>query len=165
MTTLDLVIKGGLVYDGTGSAPRNADVGVKDGRITEIGKVTTNARNSLDADGAIVTPGFVDIHTHYDGLATWSNQLSPSNEHGVTTVVMGNCGVGFAPCRQADHSRLIELMEGVEDIPGTALAEGMSWDWLGVCLILCLTECLTIFQVSPLARTRTWPPENSVKNA
>lgn len=129
MTTLDLVVKGGLVYDGTGSAPRNADVGVKDGRITEIGKVTANARNSLDADGAIVTPGFVDIHTHYDGLATWSNQLSPSNEHGVTTVVMGNCGVGFAPCRQADHSRLIELMEGVEDIPGAALDEGLPWQW------------------------------------
>jgi N-acyl-D-aspartate/D-glutamate deacylase len=126
---LDLIIRGGRVYDGLGNEPRTADVGIKDGRISEVGKISTAAVDALDADGAIVTPGYVDVHTHYDGLATWSSQISPSNEHGVTTVVMGNCGVGFAPCRNTDHARLIELMEGVEDIPGAALDEGLPWQW------------------------------------
>jgi N-acyl-D-aspartate/D-glutamate deacylase len=127
--THDLVIKGGTIVDGTGGAPYNADVAVDDGRITEIGSIGGAATRTIDADGATVMPGFVDIHTHYDGQATWSNLLVPSSWHGVTTVVMGNCGVGFAPVRPQDHERLIELMEGVEDIPGAALHEGLEWDW------------------------------------
>ena len=129
MPTFDLVVRGGTVVDGTGGAPRTADVAVSDGVIVEVGDVDGTADRTIDADGALVTPGFVDIHTHYDGQATWDNQLLPSSWHGVTTVVMGNCGVGFAPVRPSDHQRLIELMEGVEDIPGAALHEGLSWDW------------------------------------
>src|ERR687890_389610 len=129
MAEFDVVVAGGTVVDGTGSAPRTADVAIADGRIVAVGEVDGTATRTIDADGALVTPGFVDIHTHYDGQATWDSQLVPSAWHGVTTVVMGNCGVGFAPVRPADHQRLIELMEGVEDIPGTALHEGLSWDW------------------------------------
>ena len=125
----DLVIHGGRVVDGSGAAVRSADVAVDGAVITAVGRVTERGRRELDADGALVAPGFVDIHTHYDGQATWDDELAPSSWHGVTTVVMGNCGVGFAPVRPADHERLIELMEGVEDIPGTALHEGLSWDW------------------------------------
>jgi len=127
--TYDLVVRGGTVIDGTGGKARSADVAVKDGVVVEVGDVDGTAERTIDADGALVTPGFVDIHTHYDGQATWDNQLLPSSWHGVTTVVMGNCGVGFAPVRPSDHQRLIELMEGVEDIPGAALHEGLSWDW------------------------------------
>jgi N-acyl-D-aspartate/D-glutamate deacylase len=127
--TYDLVVRGGTVIDGTGGAARSADVAVKDGVVVEVGAVGGTADRTVDADVALVTPGFVDIHTHYDGQATWDNQLLPSSWHGVTTVVMGNCGVGFAPVRPSDHQRLIELMEGVEDIPGAALHEGLSWDW------------------------------------
>lgn len=126
---LDLVIRGGTVIDGTGAPSRTADVGVADGRVVEVGRVSATARRVVDADGALVAPGFVDIHTHYDGQATWDARLQPSSGHGVTTVVMGNCGVGFAPVRPADHDQLIELMEGVEDIPGAALHEGLPWDW------------------------------------
>ncbi len=129
MATHDLVIRGGTVVDGTGSPGRTADVAVDDGRVAEVGRVAGTGRRELDADGLLVTPGFVDIHTHYDGQATWDSSLAPSSWHGVTTVVMGNCGVGFAPVRPSDHDRLIELMEGVEDIPGTALHEGLSWEW------------------------------------
>ena len=129
MTTFDLVIRGGDVIDGTGAAARRADVGVFDGKIVEIGSIAGRGRSEVAADGAIVTPGFVDIHTHYDGQATWAARMSPSNHHGVTTVVMGNCGVGFAPVKRTDHDLLIELMEGVEDIPGAALHEGLSWEW------------------------------------
>src|SRR5437867_1777917 len=125
----DLVIRGGRVVDGTGSPERSADVAVRGGRIAEIGRVTGAARRTLDADGLLVTPGFVDIHTHYDGQATWDPQLAPSTWHGVTTLVMGNCGVGFAPVRADQHAFLIGLMEGVEDIPGAALAEGIQWEW------------------------------------
>jgi N-acyl-D-aspartate/D-glutamate deacylase len=125
----DLIIRGGTVIDGTGGPPRTADVAIHDGKVAQVGKVTEHARRVIDADGALVTPGFVDIHTHYDGQASWDSRLQPSSEHGVTTVVMGNCGVGFAPVRQHDHAQLIELMEGVEDIPGTALYEGLPWDW------------------------------------
>jgi N-acyl-D-aspartate/D-glutamate deacylase len=125
----DLVISGGTVVDGTGAAPFTADIAVQDGVITEIGSVTGSATRRIDAAGATVMPGFVDIHTHYDGQATWSDLLVPSSWHGVTTVVMGNCGVGFAPVRQHDRERLIELMEGVEDIPGAALHEGLRWNW------------------------------------
>jgi N-acyl-D-aspartate/D-glutamate deacylase len=125
----DLVIRSGRLVDGSGAPPRTADVAVDGGVITDVGQVDERGRREVDADGALVTPGFVDIHTHYDGQATWDDQLAPSSWHGVTTVVMGNCGVGFAPVRPADHERLIELMEGVEDIPGAALHEGLRWNW------------------------------------
>ena len=125
----DLVITGGTIVDGSGRAPFVADIAIDDGRITAIGTIDAAAARRIDADGATVMPGFVDIHTHYDGQATWSDLLVPSSWHGVTTVVMGNCGVGFAPVRPHDRERLIELMEGVEDIPGAALHEGLKWDW------------------------------------
>lgn len=125
----DLVIRGGLVVDGSGGTPFEADVAIDGGLISAVGKISTPGREEIDACGKIVTPGFVDIHTHYDGQATWDDVMAPSSWHGVTTVVMGNCGVGFAPARPDRHQWLIGLMEGVEDIPGTALAEGMSWDW------------------------------------
>lgn len=124
----DLKISGGTIVDGTGQARFVGDIGVKDGRIAEIGKVGA-AERVLDADGAVVTPGFVDIHTHYDGQISWDQDLAPSCFHGVTTVVMGNCGVGFAPVKKTDRERLIRLMEGVEDIPGSALSEGITWEW------------------------------------
>jgi len=117
------------VLDGTGSAARTSDVAVTDGIVTGVGRVEGRAVQELDADGLLVTPGFVDIHVHYDGQATWDDRLIPSSWHGVTTVVAGNCGVGFAPVRPADHDRLIQLMEGVEDIPGAALHEGLPWTW------------------------------------
>jgi N-acyl-D-aspartate/D-glutamate deacylase len=126
---LDWLIEGGTVVDGTGAAPFAADVGVRDGRIVEVGRVTAAARERVDARGAWVTPGFVDIHTHYDGQASWDETFSPSIHHGVTTVVMGNCGVGFAPLRPGRQADLIALMEGVEDIPGVALTEGVRFDW------------------------------------
>ena len=126
---LDWLIEGGTVADGTGGVPFTADLGVRDGRIVAVGKVTEDARERIDASGAWVTPGFVDIHTHYDGQATWDETFSPSIHHGVTTVVMGNCGVGFAPVRKGHEADLIKLMEGVEDIPGAALAEGIRWNW------------------------------------
>ncbi|MHB8465856.1 MAG: N-acyl-D-amino-acid deacylase family protein [Acidimicrobiales bacterium] len=126
---LDVVIRGGTVVDGSGAPGRTADVGISGDRVVEVGRVDGHAERTIDADGALVTPGFVDIHTHYDGQATWDEHLQPSAGHGVTTVVMGNCGVGFAPVRPTDHNQLIELMEGVEDIPGAALHEGLAWDW------------------------------------
>lgn len=129
MSDHDLVIRSGTLIDGTGSSARTADVAVNDGTITEVGKVTGRARRTIDADGALVTPGFVDIHAHYDGQATWSDRMIPSSWHGVTTVVAGNCGVGFAPVHPGDHDRLIELMEGVEDIPGVVMKEGLPWTW------------------------------------
>jgi N-acyl-D-aspartate/D-glutamate deacylase len=129
MSQQDLVIRGGTVIDGTGAPARTADIAIEDGLVTQVGKVDGRGKQEIDADGALVTPGFVDIHTHYDGQATWSSRMSPSSHHGVTTVVMGNCGVGFAPVRPTDHELLIELMEGVEDIPGVALQEGLSWEW------------------------------------
>jgi len=129
MADHDLIIRGGTVLDGTGGPARTADVAVTDGIVTGVGRVDGRATQELDADGLLVTPGFVDIHVHYDGQATWDNRLIPSSWHGVTTVVAGNCGVGFAPVRPADHDRLIQLMEGVEDIPGAALHEGLPWTW------------------------------------
>jgi N-acyl-D-amino-acid deacylase len=125
----DLLVRGGTLVDGTGAPARTADVAVQGGRIVEVGRITSAAKRTLDADGLTVTPGFVDIHTHYDGQVTWDSVLAPSSQHGVTTVVMGNCGVGFAPVRPAEHDFLIALMEGVEDIPGTALHEGIAWEW------------------------------------
>jgi N-acyl-D-amino-acid deacylase len=127
--TYDVIIRGGTVVDGSGRASRTADIAVQDGLISEIGRITGTARRTIDADGLTVTPGFVDIHTHFDGQATWDPHLTPSCWHGVTTAIMGNCGIGFAPVRPDRHDWLIELMEGVEDIPGSALAEGISWDW------------------------------------
>jgi N-acyl-D-aspartate/D-glutamate deacylase len=129
MSNHDLVIRGGRVIDGTGAEERSADVAIANGQIAEIGRVSGSGRREIDATGALVTPGFIDIHTHYDGQAAWSNRMSPSSHHGVTTVVMGNCGVGFAPVRKSDHDMLVELMEGVEDIPGAALHEGIGWQW------------------------------------
>ena len=127
--SFDLKITGGTVVDGTGAPAFRADVAVKDGRIVEIGPCPGIASEVIDAEGAIVTPGFVDLHTHYDGQATWDQDMLPSAQHGVTTAIMGNCGVGFAPVHDRDHERLIGLMEGVEDIPGAALAEGLRWGW------------------------------------
>ena len=129
MPAFDLIIRGGTIVDGTGARRYTGDVAVKDGQIAQVGTVTGDAEQEIEAAGLIVTPGFVDIHTHYDGQATWDQEMAPSSWHGVTTVVMGNCGVGFAPARPDRHEWLINLMEGVEDIPGTALAEGMTWDW------------------------------------
>ena len=126
---LDLVIEGGTVVDGSGAVPFAADVGVAGGRIVEMGRVTSPARERIDARGAWVTPGFVDIHTHYDGQACWDETFSPSIQHGVTTLVMGNCGVGFAPHLSGRQDELISLMQGVEDIPGVALAEGVPFAW------------------------------------
>ena len=130
MADYDLIIRGGTLIDGSGAAPRTGDVGIRAGRIVDL-DVGARARGheEIDARNRIVTPGFVDVHTHYDGQATWDAHMAPSSNLGTTTVVMGNCGVGFAPCRQADHETLIQLMEGVEEIPGTALAEGLPWNW------------------------------------
>ena len=129
MAQYDLIIRDGSVVDGTGIPARTADVAISDGVIVEVGAVDGSAERTIDADGALVIPGIVDIHTHYDGQATWDRRLQPSSWHGVTTVVTGNCGVGFAPVHDADHDKLIELMEGVEDIPGAALHEGLRWNW------------------------------------
>ncbi|MCB0994260.1 MAG: amidohydrolase family protein, partial [Acidimicrobiales bacterium] len=125
----DLVIRGGSVIDGSGADPVTADVAVDGDRIVAVASDVGPGRRTIEADGLLVTPGWVDIHTHYDGQVTWDDDLTPSSWHGVTTAVMGNCGVGFAPCHPAERQWLVELMEAVEDIPGTALAEGMRWEW------------------------------------
>jgi len=125
----DLVIKGGRIVDGTGAASRAGDVAIRDGVIVHVGEVTGPAAETLDATGCLVCPGWVDIHTHYDGQASWDQALEPSSSHGVTTAVMGNCGVGFAPVRPGKSDWLVSLMERVEDIPGSVLAEGVRWDW------------------------------------
>ena len=125
----DSIIRNGTIIDGTGDDRFVADIAIKDGKIAKIGQITETATNEIDANGKLVTPGWVDIHTHYDGQATWDPLLAPSSWHGVTTVVMGNCGVGFAPVKPEDRNFLIELMEGVEDIPGAALSEGIDWQW------------------------------------
>jgi len=127
--TFDLVVRNGTVVDGLGSPPVTADVAVRDGIIVEVGAVTGTGRREIDATGLLVTPGFVDLHTHYDGQAIWSERLNPSSAHGVTTVVMGNCGVGFAPCRTEDHEVLVDVMAGVEDIPGVVMVDGLPWHW------------------------------------
>ena len=125
----DLLIKNGLVYDGKGNEPFQADVAIHNEKIVKVGHIDGDSKETIDAEGKIVTPGFVDIHTHYDGQVTWDPYLRPSTYHGVTTVVMGNCGVGFSPCKPNQRDWLIGLMEGVEDIPGTALHEGIDWEW------------------------------------
>src|SRR4030095_1263617 len=125
----DLVSRNGTIVDGTGAPRRSGDVAVDDGRIAAVAEVAGRGRREIDARDQLVLPGWVDVHTHYDGQVTWDPMLTPSSWHGVTTVVMGNCGVGFAPVRPGQESFLIELMEGVEDIPGTALHEGIDWQW------------------------------------
>ena len=126
---IDIVVRNGTVIDGTGAEPYQADVAIAGGKIVEIGKITARGAEEIDAKGKLVTPGFVDIHTHYDAQAAWDSRMTPSSWHGVTTAVMGNCGVGFAPCRPEDRTKLVELMEGVEDIPGAVMAEGLKWEW------------------------------------
>ncbi|RYY33384.1 MAG: D-aminoacylase, partial [Sphingomonadales bacterium] len=125
----DTLIRGGSVIDGTGAAPRRADIAIRDGRIVAVGEVEGPAREVIDAAGAIVTPGFIDVHTHYDGQFMWDDRLDPSFSHGVTTAIGGNCGIGFAPAAPEHRRELIELMEGVEDIPGAVLHEGLDWNW------------------------------------
>ncbi|WP_028167239.1 N-acyl-D-amino-acid deacylase family protein [Bradyrhizobium elkanii] len=125
----DIVIRGGTLADGSGGDLYEADVAIADGKITEVGKVAGKGKEEIDARGKLVAPGFVDVHTHYDGQVTWSQDITPSSQNGVTTAIMGNCGVGFAPCRPSDHTRLIQLMEGVEDIPEPVLSAGIPWEW------------------------------------
>jgi N-acyl-D-aspartate/D-glutamate deacylase len=129
MKVVDLVIRGGTVFDGSGGPPRVADIAIVGGRIVAVGTEVTEGREEIDARGLMVTPGWVDIHTHYDGQMTWDERMTPSSTLGATTVLAGNCGVGFAPARPTDHDTLIRLMEGVEDIPGAALHEGLKWNW------------------------------------
>jgi N-acyl-D-aspartate/D-glutamate deacylase len=125
----DLVIRGGTLVDGSGDAPYQADIAVTDGTILAIGQDLRRGVEEIDARGRIVTPGFVDVHTHYDAQVTWSNRINPSSWNGVTTVMIGNCGVGFAPCKPHQRDKLVELMEGVEDIPEPVLTEGLPWNW------------------------------------
>src|SRR5579863_7215517 len=126
---MDVVIRKGTVFDGVSTEPRDMDVGIRDGIIVKLGDVPETGAVEIDARGKIVTPGFIDIHTHYDGQAIWSEHLAPSSANGVTTAVMGSCGVGFAPCRRADRDLLVAVTEGVEDIPEAVLTEGLDWDW------------------------------------
>ena len=128
--TYDLIIRNGTIVDGLGGEPYVGDVAVRDDVIAAVGSVNGDgAKREIDATGLLVTPGFVDLHTHYDGQSIWSERLTPSSAHGVTTVVMGNCGVGFAPCRQEDHDVLVDVMAGVEDIPGVVMTDGLPWNW------------------------------------
>lgn len=129
MAMFDLIIRNGTIVDGSGGAPFRGDVAIIGSKIVAVGKIAGTGSEEIDASGRYVTPGFVDIHTHYDGQATWENRLAPSSNHGVTTVVGGNCGVGFAPCRSEDRQKLIKLMEGVEDIPEVVMIEGIPWNW------------------------------------
>jgi N-acyl-D-aspartate/D-glutamate deacylase len=129
MATYDLVIRNGMLADGTGRDLYEADAAIKGGVISVVGNVTASGTEEIDARGKLVAPGFVDAHTHYDGQVTWSNVLDPTSDNGVTTAIMGNCGVGFAPCRPQDHDRLVRLMEGVEDIPEPVLSAGLPWEW------------------------------------
>ena len=124
----DCIIKGGTLVDGLGAPAETGDVAIQGGHIAEVGgRINGLAKRTIDADGALVTPGWIDLHTHYDGQVSWDSEMAPSSHNGVTTVVMGNCGVGFAPVQEGQETQLIELMEGVEDIPGSALHEGMEW--------------------------------------
>ena len=125
----DLVIRNGKIVDGSGEASFMGDIAINGDRIVKIGLIEDKGNKEIDAEGNLVTPGWVDIHTHYDGQVCWDEYLTPSCWHGVTTVVMGNCGVGFAPVKPGTEEFLVQLMEGVEDIPGVALNEGVSWDW------------------------------------
>jgi len=125
----DLIIRNGTIVDGLGGEPYIGDVAVSDGVIAAVGAVEGSGTREIDATGLLVTPGFIDLHTHYDGQAIWSDRITPSSAHGVTTAVMGNCGVGFAPCRREDHEVLVDVMAGVEDIPGVVMVDGLPSDW------------------------------------
>jgi len=125
----DLIIRNGTIVDGLGGKPYVGDVAVVGGAIAALGSVDGDATRGIDATGLLVAPGFIDLHTHYDGQAIWSDRMTPSSAHGVTTAVMGNCGVGFAPCRAEDHEVLVDVMAGVEDIPGVVMVDGLPWDW------------------------------------
>ena len=125
----DTVIRGGTIVDGTGQKAFTGDIAIDGDRIAEVGGKAGPAKRDINADGMLVTPGWVDVHTHYDGQATWDKELAPSSWHGVTTILFGNCGVGFAPVRREHHASLIGLMEAVEEIPGITLSEGLKWDW------------------------------------
>src|SRR5258707_13302512 len=128
--TSDVLIRNGTIVDGQGGEPYVGDIAIKDGAIAAVGSVNGDpATREIDATGLLVTPVFVDLHTHYDGQAIWSDRLNPSSAHGVTRVVMGNCGVGFAPCRTEDHDLLVDVMAGVEDIPGVVMTDGLPWTW------------------------------------
>src|ERR1044072_876640 len=127
--TYELIIRNGTIVDGLGGQPYVGDIAVSDGVIAAVGTVDGSGTKEIDATGLLVTPGFVDLHTHYDGQAIWSDRMIPSSAHGVTTAVMGNCGVGFAPCRAEDHDVLVDVMAGVEDIPGVVMVDGLPWDW------------------------------------
>jgi N-acyl-D-amino-acid deacylase len=129
MARYDLIIRNGIVHDGLGNAPRRTDLAIRDGKIAAIGAIDGTAPQEIDASGLLVTPGFVDVHTHYDGQSTWENRLAPSCFHGVTSVVMGNCGVGFAPCKPDQRDMLVKVMEGVEDVPEVVMTEGLPWNW------------------------------------
>lgn len=126
---LDIVIRNGTIVDGLGGEPYPGDIAISNGVIVAVGAIDGHGAREIDATGMIVTPGFVDLHTHYDGQAIWSERMSPSSSHGVTTALMGNCGVGFAPCRPSDHEVLVDVMAGVEDIPGVVMTDGLPWDW------------------------------------
>src|SRR5258708_7832790 len=125
----ELVIRNGTVIAGLGTEPYVGDVAISDGVIAAVGALDDTGTREIDAAGLLVTPGFIDLHTHYDGQAIWSERMTPSSAHGVTTAVMGNCGVGFAPCRASDHDTLVDVMAGVEDIPGVVMVDGLPWDW------------------------------------
>ena len=127
----DTVIRGGTIVDGSGKPGYTGDVALSGGKIAQVGGKAGPGKREIEANGLLVTPGWVDVHTHYDGQATWDQELAPSSGHGVTTVLMGNCGVGFAPVRRnkTDHSDLIGMMESIEEIPGVALADGLKWNW------------------------------------
>src|SRR6195952_5198866 len=127
----DTIVRGGTIVDGLGGQPYTADIAIVGGNIAELGSVTGTARQEIDADGAVVTPGFIDVHTHYDGQFLWDDKIDPSFSHGLTTVIAGNCGVGFAPASREHRRELMDLMEGVEDIPGIVMDEGLDWDWTG----------------------------------
>ncbi len=129
MSDFDLVVRGGTLADGTGGELREADVAVSDGKIAQVGQIAGSGAEEIDARGLLVTPGFVDLHTHYDAQVTWDNRFLPSTNHGVTSVLLGNCGVGFAPCRPEQRETMIDVMEGVEEIPGIVMAEGLPWNW------------------------------------
>ena len=129
MAAFDLIIRGGTVVDGSGGDPFDADVGVRDGKIAAVGTIDDRGAEEIDANGHLVTPGFIDIHTHFDAQVLWDTHLTPCSEHGVTTTLMGNCGVGFAPCKPEHRDVMVDVMDGVEDIPAAVLKEGLPWTW------------------------------------
>lgn len=160
----DLLIRNGLLVDGTGRPPVRADVAISGSRIAAVGEGlgdggrATQTTRVIDAEGCIVTPGFVDLHTHYDGQISWDSELTPSSLHGVTTAVLGSCGVGFAPVHVEDRNTLIELMESVEDIPGSALAEGLRWSWSSFPETTGTSSCTSRSSTTPSSASTTCAP-------